>query len=359
MEPPLYKENSFESNDVSGNMGLVFERFFNGYDLGYNKIQAEGKITWLRKFNKNIGDQEVLEPFVKQQCLLTKALGGEYKVFETTYHFVSGMGYPHPVENGFAWHPILGVPYLTGSTVKGLVRAWVEDWEDDEGDKGRLLRWFGSTSKNSAETSYESQTGDIIFFDAIPAEPVKLVTDIMTPHMGQWYAEGDQINSLDSDAEKIPADWHDPIPIPFLAVEKASFLFSVAPRNTAVMERTNIDQVLESLGLALEWLGAGAKTASGYGQMVSNDKHSLIIAGKSLEEQVRIEVDSWSDHKIAENIGKKYNKIKKRKGEDWLMIAMKRLSETKADLINGWSKEPQKTLKKKAFNKLKKCHDEL
>jgi hypothetical protein len=91
------------------------------------------------------------------------------------------------------------------------------------------------------------------------------------------------------------------------------------------MERTDIDQVVESHGLALEWLGAGAKTASGYGQMVSNDKHSLVIAGKSLEEQVRLEVDSWSDHKIAENIGKNYNKIKKREAENWLKQTAKEL----------------------------------
>ncbi|BBO79928.1 hypothetical protein DSCO28_04940 [Desulfosarcina ovata subsp. sediminis] len=356
---PLYQENSFVSNYASGNMGLVFERFFNKFDAGYNKIQADRKIEWLRQFNKNIGDQKILESFANQQCLLTKALGGEYRVFDTAYHFVTGMGYSHPVENGFAWHPILGVPYLTGSTIKGMVRAWVENWEDDQSDKDRLLQWFGSTSKNPTEISYESQTGDIIFFDAIPTEPVKLVTDIMTPHMGRWYAEGDQINNIDSDAEKIPADWHDPIPIPFLVVEKASFLFSVAPRNPTVMERTNIDQVIESLGLALEWLGAGAKTASGYGQMISNDKHDLVIAGKSLEEQVRIEVDSWSDLKITENIGKNYNKIIKSKGKVWWVIAMKHLSETKADLINGWSKEPKGSLKKKAFNKLKKSHNEL
>jgi CRISPR-associated protein Cmr6 len=40
------------------------------------------------------------------------------------------------VENGFLWHPTLGVPYLPGAAVKGLVRAYVEHW-DDRLDGGR------------------------------------------------------------------------------------------------------------------------------------------------------------------------------------------------------------------------------
>lgn len=51
-------------------------------------------------------------------------------------------------------------------------------------------------------------------------------------------------------------------------VKQAKFLFQIAPRGN-----TNPDEVVEAmkeLQAALEWLGAGAKTAVGYGRMRDN-----------------------------------------------------------------------------------------
>jgi len=173
-----------------------------------------------------------------------------------------------------------GRTYLSGAAVKGLVRAWVEEWEfaapDDatEDEKSaqlakkreRLLAWFGSDHKDAQKQKHPVQTGDLIFFDALPVRSVKLVTDIMTPHQGKWYSEGGKIDNVPKQPEKIPADWHDPVPIPFLVVDKETgYLFSVAPRNALAEERVNIIEVIECLTQALEWLGAGAKTATGYG----------------------------------------------------------------------------------------------
>ena len=50
-----------------------------------------------------------------------------FGVFTTDGRFVTGTGRSHSVENGFAWHPTLGTPYLSGSSVKGMIRARAQE----------------------------------------------------------------------------------------------------------------------------------------------------------------------------------------------------------------------------------------
>ncbi|MDQ7005477.1 MAG: hypothetical protein Q9N67_11390 [Ghiorsea sp.] len=52
----------------------------------------------------------LLESFAKRQQLLLDTQGGVSMAMTTDWHFVTGMGNNHPIENGFAWHPSLGVP---------------------------------------------------------------------------------------------------------------------------------------------------------------------------------------------------------------------------------------------------------
>ncbi len=190
------------------------------------------------------------------------------------------MGLPHPVENGMSWHHTLGVPYLAGSSIKGLLRAWVEGgWNEDENldDKQRReqrhkrrQKWFGMVKgerwdNEGEEKDDKDQAGQLIFFDAVPIEPVKLIPDIMTPHYGKWYAEGNDISNIKTQPERIPADWHEPVPVQFLAVKDAKFLVTVAARDKK--NDSEAREALRELVQALQWLGAGAKTAAGYGHL--------------------------------------------------------------------------------------------
>ncbi len=278
---PLYSmslENTPGSKfNPKGHAGLWFDRFFDIYqheDQEKWKVAKEAKNTWLTQFAKyrQVGDENALEQAVRRQMGLNRSLGGVECVFETQWHFVTGMGNSHPIENGFSWHPTLGVPYLSGATVKGMVRSWLEAWEPSDSDaeqQQRLLQWFGSTCKDPNQADYQVQTGELIFFDAIPVQAVSLGVDIMTSHMGNWYVKGQDINSIDKPPEVIPADWHDPVPIPFLVTRQARFLFSIAlrRRHQDIDKNIDLELVKEALTNALEWLGAGAKTAVGYGQM--------------------------------------------------------------------------------------------
>lgn len=133
-----------------------------------------------------------------------------------------------------------------------------------------MLTLFGSDDKDPEKQQKDNQAGGLIFFDALPVSGVRLGIDVMTPHMGDWYAKGNKIADIREESSKIPADWHDPVPVKYLVVKNANFLFAIAPRNDNYA--AEIRGVMNTLADALCWLGAGAKTAVGYGQMAKNDE---------------------------------------------------------------------------------------
>ena len=249
--------------------GLWFDRFFNRYTAVWD-LDDTAKTEWIKSMSGTVGQSGQLKSFIKRQYSLVKQLQGSSQRYKTDWHFVTGMGNSHPVENGFSWHSTLGVPYIAGSAVKGLVRAWVELNEDkleDVDKRARLKRWFGTETKEEVA----EQAGAFIFFDAIPEQRPSLMADIMTPHMGDWYADGAKGNP--NNAKAVPADWHEPIPVAFLAVKQAQFIFSIAPRKAQTDESekerqdAQLKAVFEALEQALEWLGSGGKTGAGYGYM--------------------------------------------------------------------------------------------
>lgn len=266
---PLYQDDRIPSrfpSEQGGHPGLWFERFFNQYDQQFLLKDSASKAEFLKTLCNpqrgalKVGDSEALRvAWVRQQQRLA-ASGGEQRVYSSDWYFVTGLGSAHPVENALLFHPTLGVPYLPGSGVKGVVRAWIEQHLPEP--QAALRRIFGSDSKDPAENSADFEAGEIIFFDALPVTPVELVIDTMTPHMDKWYEKGAE---TPGQPETLPADWHDPVPVPFLAVKQISLAFAVAPRRIA--DDTDdllafVHQVLES---ALLYAGAGAKTAAGYG----------------------------------------------------------------------------------------------
>lgn len=293
MTAPLYK-NCEKPIKCEGNFGLWFERFFDQYSPNNWEVLKPttndnqiGNTYWLLKnfSNKKAGDNKQLAAHTQAQMQLVTSLQGQSHVFKASWHFVTGMGNSHPVENGFAWHPTLGVPYLTGAAVKGLVRTFIEtqlDETDSENPdkKELLLQWFGSTDKNPTSKDYKAQAGELIFFDALPIEPVTLGVDIMTPHMGKWYEKGGTDQAAGT-AEAVPADWHDPVPVSFLVAKDITLLFSFAirPHPLAKQEpfrQLDLTEVEQALTAVLEQMGAGGKTATGYGGMVNPEKQKQV-----------------------------------------------------------------------------------
>jgi len=279
MITPLYQAHQPPINKPeNAHAGLWFDRFFNQYSSDWT-LDSSAKQAWIKKIVGHTGDAKKLDAFSNRQMALVSHLNGASQRYTSDWHFITGMGNSHPVENGFSWHPTLAVPFLSGASVKGLVRAWVE--LNDEGlsdalKATRLKSWFGTEKKGDVA----DQAGDFIFFDALPDEPALLACDIMTPHGGDWYSKGDEASH---NAKNIPADWHEPVPVPFLVTKKTSLVFHIAPRAEA--KNKELDAILSALTNALDYLGAGAKTSAGYGYFSEDNQFAAKRQEKQREQQ--------------------------------------------------------------------------
>lgn len=245
------------------NAGLWYDKFFGNWADDFSAPTETGKSDWVNVFAKVVGNAALLEGACTRIGRLVAEQNGAVGYFRTDGPFVTGMGREHPVGNGFAWHHVLGVPYLPGSSLKGILRAFARERNVSAAD---LTRMFGSDNRR------EMAVGSVIFFDALPSAPVQLKADVMTPHYGPYYQ--------DESGQTPPADWHDPTPIPFLVVAgQQPFVFACAPRRPAnESDRQDCEMVSQWLSDALEWLGAGSKTAVGYGRFVVDQAASRAAA---------------------------------------------------------------------------------
>ncbi len=244
LDRPLYESADIEALPKNGHAGLWYDKFCLTW-TNLSKTAADlHKGDWIDQVLGPRGNRGELKSQSERQRKMIESLNGRCVDLQTVGPFVTGLGRDHPVENGFLWHHTLGVPYLPGSSVKGMVGAWARHWKREEEAAWRAV--LGT----------ERHVGDVVFFDALPREPVELVRDVMTPHYGEYYQDS-----------KPPGDWIDPIPIPFLAVGKgATFRFAVAPRRPSAEAGSHCETACCWLAEALEWIGAGAKTAVGYGR---------------------------------------------------------------------------------------------
>jgi CRISPR-associated protein Cmr6 len=248
MPRPLYTHSSLTFNPQTAHAGLWYDKFCDQWKNDWT-LPAEQKVQWIRAVanGTRTGDAALLSQFARRLQSMVESLGGKCLPLHTESRFVTGLGREHPVESGFAWHPTLGTPHLPGSSIKGMLRAWaIFEGQADAADK--IL------GCQESPDGAGGQVGMVIIFDAIPLGPVKLEVDVMTPHYADYYGSGD-----------VPGDWLSPVPIPFLAVGAGTtFQFGIAPRITDGKEY--LEAVAEWLKNALQWLGAGAKTAVGYGR---------------------------------------------------------------------------------------------
>lgn len=271
MPRPLYKNLAHAKLQLdTGNAGLWYDKLCDRWsDLWTLSGDDEKKLAWIKTVTgKRVGMDVLLAESLRRMLRLTVARGGIFGIFVTESRFVTGLGRSHPVENGFAWHPTLGVPYLPGSSIKGLVRAWAERDADPRPARERVDAILGSAGT----------AGKVVFVDAVPAAPVQLEADVMTPHYSGW------------SPDEPPGDWCGPVPVPFLVTApETAFAFSLLPVRAAGTDAAK--EVFEWLRAALAYAGAGAKTAVGYGRFRYDEPKTQAWA-KELEKERRAQTEA-------------------------------------------------------------------
>ena len=262
MKRPLYVGHN-PTKGQQGHAGLWYEKYCDQWrddgPMKWNlsaKDKQTPKVDWVKTVVT--GDQAIghattallLEHHARMDKLC--GLGGVHQVFQTSSRLVIGIGQDHPIENGFLWHPTLGVPYIPGSSIKGMLRNWVLTWVPTLEDKDERTRWFEGIQDKSA--------GEFIFLDALPLNVPALEADIITPHHSPYYHEP---------LKNPPADWYGPTPTPFLTVAMgATFAIRVLQRRSKAGDTTDLSPLLQMLTDAFDTLGIGAKTAAGYGRLI-------------------------------------------------------------------------------------------
>jgi CRISPR type III-B/RAMP module RAMP protein Cmr6 len=170
----------------------------------------------------------------------------------------------NPLEIGLSLHGTYGWPTIRGSTLKGVTRAWAEAAGIKEADPGQFHSVFGprqiggyatiDEGTDASEARTRSLGGTVAFLDAVPMdEPARVTRDVATPHFQPYYR----------DAREQPGEYHNPTPSEFLVISGGAFAVDLLGKEGHVAEAIFWCQS------ALDDLGVGGKTSSGYGYMTT------------------------------------------------------------------------------------------
>jgi CRISPR-associated protein Cmr6 len=235
------------------NPGLLFERY-----IPIPRSKRHKQET-LRKVQQCQPDYRILDAYRARWQVMAKATGATIFEAQTAWRFVTGLGGGGPLEVGFTFQRIYGFPVIPGSGLKGLARAWayftlLEEKPDSTPEEvPTFVAVFGRAPEGD-ETA--ANAGGAVFFEAVPVNNPDLELDVMTPHYPDYYS--------DKRGQIAPTDGQDPKPIPFLTV-KSGVCFAFAVGWQGESNPSAHAQAVAWLKGGLENLGAGAKTAAGYG----------------------------------------------------------------------------------------------
>jgi CRISPR-associated protein Cmr6 len=239
------------------NPGLLFGRYAPDW-----QADATVKKTGLEAIRDTRLDVDLLRAF--RERWRTVVVSQQADLFEavTDWRLIVGLGQKGPLEVGFTFHRLYGIPVIPGSALKGLARAYARLVEE-RGDTDRDFRAIFGRAPEPGEDQTQAQAGEGIFFDAIPVNAPNLDLDVMNPHYPDYY----QGNAP-------PANWQSPKPIYFLTLQPGiRFAFAVGWRKPLDGEsRRRRAMAVAWLRAGLQELGAGAKTAAGYGYFRSPEE---------------------------------------------------------------------------------------
>jgi CRISPR-associated protein Cmr6 len=174
----------------------------------------------------------------------------KYRYAKVKNRLAINLGSETVLETNIALHRVFGVPFIAGSSLKGMTAAFIRQYGGTDWQKNKdfYITVFGD----------ENNAGFITFYDALYVPKTgydrkPLYADVMTPHHQEYYGGGNAP----------PADWDNPNPVPFISATGEYLIALSAPTGCGDWLELGFDV----LGFALAVEGIGAKTSSGYGRM--------------------------------------------------------------------------------------------
>jgi CRISPR/Cas system CMR subunit Cmr6 (Cas7 group RAMP superfamily) len=260
----------------SGSNALIVLNRIAFFDESTGKLHDGGKRALLRwACGNRLGQEDELVSAVAQRrtAALRALSGGPRSVHcrqlraQPEWRLAVGLGNnANAHEIGLALHGTYGWPVIPGSALKGLAAAWAVSTGVDGADVWRVLggpRPDVPHSGAEARDRPSAARGTVCFLDAIPAAaPVLVQADVLTPHVKPYYdgaATGHPVP---------PAEYHNPVPLAFLTVRGAYAMDLYGASGE------DVDLAAEWLTKAGDDLGAGAKTAAGYGYLTVSGEES-------------------------------------------------------------------------------------
>lgn len=260
------------SDFASASPGARFGLFFAGWRDDWTPDKT-GKTAALKDVVALSADcRQRLDALRERQAALAAAGSETVLTLKavSTAPFVTGTGMEHPLENGFAFLTPYGLPYLPGAGIKGVLRRAAQEmagvgiecaYPNPAGWTAEDIDALFGKETASGDSETVRTRGALQFWDVLP-QPAgdALGIDVMTPHYAGYYQ-----------GRATPADCESPNPIPFLVVPAGSrFVFHMAcdPRRLPAATASRWRELLEAAFVhAFDWLGFGAKTSVGYGQL--------------------------------------------------------------------------------------------
>ncbi|AQS56080.1 type III-B CRISPR module RAMP protein Cmr6 [Novibacillus thermophilus] len=176
---------------------------------------------------------------------------------------VHGLGAGHVRETSITLHAVYGVPYIPGSSIKGIVQHWALqaffNGKEDRFKKALDERQQAALVMNDLFGTQTSQ-GIIQFHDAFVRGNFFLKPDVITVHYGDYYQ-----------GNKPATDNMHTVPNGFYTVTDGIFefiltqLYDIRGCASGLAAEQLLDIAATWLRLALTEFGIGAKTSSGYG----------------------------------------------------------------------------------------------
>ena len=287
MELPLqtqYLTNFYTTNKVADNYALAVQKFgrFVENKLEYLNAARTG-LFYEYKHNSAliaaISDKQTRNLEILRET-------NEVVTFNLKQHWrmALGLGNASVYNNGFTFHPVYGIPYIPGQSLKGIVRSYIinehyskispevqanekiKSKKEHMAEKDPVFCDLFGCSNNSYDG--KARKGILGFLDAFPINRFNIVPDIMNPHYSSYYS--DISNTIS------PHDSMKLTPIVFLTLKNAEFNFAVYIKREENKKQVHFHDQTEltstmmqrKLKDALEIKGIGAKTKVGYGRFL-------------------------------------------------------------------------------------------